>query len=470
MTIHPDLGHASRRPVDHGATRPAPGGAKTICVTDMGALGGTLCTQFVQKALDLAGERGGTVIIPPGTFVCGTLHLRSNVTLQVENGATLLGSANIEDYAPGAGGHASGPQTHHFLVLNHADNVTICGGGTIDGLGPAFWEPQSAPGAWMRAKGRRVSPMVECVGCRDLRIEGVDFTNSPGWTLHLDRCDRVFVRGLRIQNDFFGPDTEGIDINACRDVFVSDCRIDTGDDAIVLKAARESRPCERVLVTNCSLRSNAAGLKIGTETGQDVRQVVFSNCVVHNATRAVAIYACDGGTVEDVGVSNIVCDTKNGWPLNRPIQLALVRRTADSPRGRLRNVRITGVVARTDGRVLLWAERGSMLENITLRDIHMIYAKVDDPDPAARTADGEHFRHDNPDARAARGAVVAENVRNLVVDGLAIDWPEDYAGPDFHALWGRNLRGGVLDVPLARPSREGVERFNLAASDIRVRE
>jgi hypothetical protein len=443
---------------------------KPIYITELGALSGTVCTKVIQRALDVAGDCGVTVVIPPGTYTTGTLHLRSRVTLEIMPGATLLGSADIGDYPPRTWGHNRDRQPHHLLVLDRAHNVTIRGGGTIDGLGPAFWCPQTAPRTWIKPKELRVSPLIEAVGCTDLRIEDVAITNSPGWTVHLDQCERAFLSRLHIRNDFFGPNTDGIDINGCADVIVSGCRIDTGGDAVVLKATPDSRPCRRIIVTGCSLRTNCVGLKIGTETAHDVRQVVFSNCVVHDCTRAVALYSYDGGTVEDISVSGIVCDTLNQLGLNRPIQLSLRRRTPDTPRGALRNVTISNVIARTDGRVVLWAEEGSMLENITIRDVRLSYDKVDDPARTAETAPSSQFNHDNLNAKSARAAVVADNVRNLDLAGLAIDWPPDYAGPDFHAVWGRNLRGGMIDAPLAGPSRKGVERIHLEASDIRVRD
>jgi hypothetical protein len=223
-----------------------------------------------------------------------------------------------------------------------------------------------------------------------------------------------------------------------------------------------------------------------------MRQIAISNCVVYESSRAVALYSHEGAEVEDVVISNIVCDTRSPLLVNRPIQLDL-RRSKEGVLGCIRNISISNVVARTDGRIIMVAEPGAMLENITLRDIHLIYPTVDDPDPIAGEMMSGQFCIANRQAGLARAAVVVENIKELVVDGLRITWPDapcpdDWrfpikgangmfrlfereqfnhdTTPDFSILWGRNLRGGYINAPLARPSRDGVPAYLLEDSAI----
>ena len=432
-------------------------------VQDFGAVGDgkTLCTAAIQSAIDQATQAGGGVILfRPGTYLSGSIQLKDNTTLDLQPGATLLGSGDLADYPPRMDRqHDRHP--HNFICADGARNITLRGGGTIDGNGPAFWKAQQAPRAWIGAKSPRVSPMLDLKHCTDVRIENITIANSPGWTLHPFCCDRVWIRGIRLINPMFGPNTDGIDVNGCRDVFISDSHIECGDDAIVLKTTGDSRSLERVSVTNCIIRTHCVGLKLGAnESVHDMRQVTFSNCVVYASTRAIGLYNWRGCTEEDIAISNIVCDTDCGFRLNRPIHIDC--RHAEFEPGVLRNVQISNVIARTDGRILMTAADGYRVENVTLRDIRLTYPYIDDPDPIARDATSTQFSVRSPEARLARAAVVAENIQNLQVLGLQIDWPtsdepaswwrgprdrddqpEEYSPqPDFSVLWGRGLRGG----------------------------
>jgi hypothetical protein len=498
-------------------------------ITAYGAIGDgkTLNTAAIQKALDAVGD-GGVVIVPPGTFLTGTIFLRSNTVLELLPGATLLGSPRLEDYTRLTTGIAGDRTGYHLVVADGVRNVTIRGQGTIDGNGPSFWEPtagnrleeypQRAPDPvtgrlmWIfatRANDGRPSPMVELRHSQDVRIEQVHLTNSGGWTLHPFDCDRVWIRGIKITSNLMGPNNDGIDITECRDVMISDCDISCCDDAICLKTYPDGRACERVTVTNCVIRTLCAAFKTGEAYGH-FRQITFSNSVVYECSRAVALYADDNGFVEDVTISNIVCDTRSPLMMNRPIHIeasskGFYQPNSDGiPQGKrpargIRNVSISNFIARTDGRVLLTAGPGAIMENITLRDLHLIYPTVDDPDPIGASVGGSQFSKSNPAARVARGAVVAENVRGLVVDGLRVDWPAvDAQGrvqtpaewrferkaangsrelyeraqfnhdtiPDFAVVWGRNLQDGYIRAPLARPPRTGLSRFHLADSTI----
>jgi hypothetical protein len=180
--------------------------------------------------------------------------------------------------------------------------------------------------------------------------------------------------------------------------------------------------------------------------------------------------------------------------LPRPIHLDLRRRSHDSPLGGIRQVTISNVIARTNGRILLTAEAGACIENVSLRDIQLAYPHIEDPRLYAPGAWGSQFSNRNPAAREACAAVVAENIRNLSIENLLISWPEgpvpdawrhpvkrenggtrvfrpDYSNPcpvAFSALWGRNLQGGHLRAPSATSSAGGAPLVQLTDSSFRV--
>ena len=466
-------------------------------ICDYGAVedGETLNTTAIQAAIDAAtAEGGGTVLVPPGSYVTGTVYLKDYVTLHLQPGATLLGSQDLADYPPMSIRRQDDRQSRHLIVAKGAHDIAIRGQGTIDGQGEAFWEPQNDPNRWIRAQKERPSPMVQIVGCHDVLIEDIRLTNPAGWTLHLQDSERATVHNITIDNDLRTPNSDGIDITGCRDVRISDCYISTCDDGIVLKS--DSGPVERITVTNCVIRTMCAALKLGTNgTFHDIRQVTFSNCSIFQSHRGVAIYTIEGGTMEDILVSNIVFDSNVPVILPLPIHLDCRRRNDGSKLGKIRNVSISNFIARTQGRILMTAEDGSMLENVTLRDVQLVYPYIESPGPIAADARSGQFSNRSPEARVAEAAIVAENVLNLSLDGLHITWPGDgvpeswqieikrengnferlhhptYDEPSpvaFSVVWGRNLQGGRLHAPLAESSADNVERYVLAESDLVV--
>ena len=324
---------------------------KIVDPRDTGARGdgNTLNTNALQKAIDQAAtDGGGTVVIPPGNFLSGGLVLRSRVTLHLEAGAVLCGSQRVEDYqyrpGPPVEGDANG---RHLLFALDAEDIAITGHGTIDGGGSAFWRRKGRPTprpedlwsdviAWdyEPATQRRPSPMIELARCRNVRIEGVTLTNAPGWTLRPVACETVFIRGIRVRNPIYAPNTDGMDITACRNVFVSDCDIATGDDAICIKSENpygELLPTKNITVTNCVLSTCCNGFKVGTSTHGRIENIVFSNSVIYNesitplnerATSGIALEVVDGGSMRGVLISNIQMENAR-----TPLFVRLGRRT-----------------------------------------------------------------------------------------------------------------------------------------------
>lgn len=307
-------------------------GARIFDVLNFGAAGDgkTLDTAFINRAIDACNAAGGGVVyLPPGTYLSGTVILKSNVTLYLEAGATLLGSRNLDDYSAQAGPPANADAGQkHLIFARDAENVGLAGPGRIDGQGPSFWVPngrvQPPPeDAWRDniAHGwkalPRPSPMLEFYNCKYLRIEDVRIENSPGWTLRPINCDNVHIRGLNIKNPVYGSNTDGIDPTCCHNLFISDCLIDTGDDAICLKSENpyggELRVSQNITITNCVLTGCCNGLKFGTATRGGYENIVVSNCVIFNddvplpsrLECGIAIEMVDGGWIDGVLISNL---------------------------------------------------------------------------------------------------------------------------------------------------------------------
>jgi hypothetical protein len=334
----------------------------------------------------------------------------------------------------------------------------------------AFWH-EPAPGTpWYRANERRVSPLVEIRNSRHVLLEGFTILDSPGWTIHPYNCDHVTIRGLTLDSHLYGPNTDGIDVNGCRDVFISDCYISGCDDAIIIKSTVDARSTERVAVTNCILATKCGALGLGAECDNSIRDIVFSNCVVKEALRMIAIEMWSPGTIENVAFSNISGRTVTDMQVERPIYIDIQQHRQPEPYtlGQLRNVSISNFTATTRGRIVMTAQDGAMLEDVTLRDVQLIIPEIEDPAIAVTETKSSQISNFSPESRAQRAAIVADNMRRLQLYNISTRWPEAAAVP-MHGLWARNVESGVLDAPYLYPSRDNVAAVVQHQSNIVVR-
>lgn len=275
-------------------------------VTDHGAIPNSpqIQTAAVQSAIDAASNRGGgTVFIPAGVFLTGTLVLHSHVTLHLDNGAVLKGSTDLKDYPEVKGGFLDAVGQNRNRCLLYAEgtvNTTISGRGTIDGSGASFVHEQD---------GRPF--MIRFIDCRDIHVTGVTLKDSPGWVSHYLGCENVFIHGINICSHVNG-NNDGIDVDSCRRVRISDCDIDTGDDAVCIKSTR-STPSEDIVVTGCRISSVWGALKLGTESAGDFRNIIFSNIVIRDTCGGgLKLISMDGCRMENVLVENIIMDNVSG--------------------------------------------------------------------------------------------------------------------------------------------------------------
>lgn len=299
-------------------------------VLQFGAIpdGNMLNTGAIQQAIDACSQAGGgRVFFPEGKYLTGTIVMKDNVTLHLDEGAEVRGSPKIDDYkTPSNLGLPYKGNAKYLVLAADVKNIGFSGKGKINGNGntEAFWKPQLQVGNDGRPKWReaaeRPSKLVELIGCQDVHIEDITLENSPAWTLHLLKCDRVTVKGINIYNKDFLRNQDGIDIDACRDVDISDCTVLTTDDAIVLKNTNTyntKRTSEHIRVANCALSTLCNAFKIGTETQDDIKDVVFTDSKIYNhfldmgiltpqnPEAGIALMTMDGGNISEITISNI---------------------------------------------------------------------------------------------------------------------------------------------------------------------
>ncbi|MDP9173975.1 MAG: glycosyl hydrolase family 28 protein [Planctomycetota bacterium] len=342
---------------------------KTIVVTNAGAVGDgvTLNTVALQKAIDaLSADGGGTVIIPPGRFLTGTIQLKDNITLHLDDQAILLGSTNKADYR-NVDPFIDGTKIlrgEAMIVSSDAKNVGIEGNGAIDGQGKAL---STAEGKYT------VRPfLVRCVRCTGVSVKNVTLRNSGAWTLNFFQCDKVTASGVTIRSRGLA-NNDGIDTDSCQNVKISACDIDTGDDAICLKTT-STRPCRDVTVTDCKLRTSCSSIKIGTETIGDFEAIHISHCQVRDiGMSGIAVYSVDGAQIHDVKVNDITMD---GVMIPISVRLGARLKTFRAgdvarPPGTIRDVTIQNVRATGAKRIglLINGVPGHPIESLTLENI-----------------------------------------------------------------------------------------------------
>jgi hypothetical protein len=284
-----------------------------------------------------------------------------------------------------------------------------------------------------------------------VRIEDVAIRNAPGWTIHPLECEQVKIRGISIVNHMNGPNTDGIDLDSSRNVAISDSYIEAGDDCIVLKTTGRTGqpvlPCENVTVTNCTLVSDDAALKLGTESHGDFRHILFSNCAIRGTRVGLAIYAKDGGVFEGVSFSNITIDTSPAYYqkvtgstrewIEYPIFIDLEKRFEDSRQSRVRDINFSDLTIHTRGRVLVGGMPVQPLESLTFRNILMRVTgferieKLSKPRGSSRVRPVER----ELDYASVPAAFIFANVRGLTLRDIRVVWDTSEAPQERHAVY-----------------------------------
>ena len=290
--------------------------ARVYDITDYGAVSDTtrLSTAAVQKAIDSCNAAGGgTVSVPAGNYKIGSIVLRSNVTLNLENGATLYGSTDIADYRPMTTDYVSlrtNVPTIQLIYADNASNVAITGLGTIDGRGKAF------PKLTWNDEGITRPHLLRLIRCSDVTVSGVTLKNSGCWMQHYLACDRVKIHGITVinRNNY---NNDALDLDGCHNVTVSDMIADSDDDGITLKST-SPRLCEDITISNCVVSSHCNAIKLGTETNGGFRNIIVRGVVVKPSAdqssryfglptghSAISLEIVDGGTMSNVDIADI---------------------------------------------------------------------------------------------------------------------------------------------------------------------
>lgn len=344
-------------------------------VRDFGAKGDgkTKDTVAIQSAIDACHAKGGgRVVLDGGVYLSAPISLKSAVELHLDASATLLGSPDLADYPNRIDiRHVNlrgCPRWRNtaLVIADECENIAITGRGTIDGSGRFFVRKKSdqANSRYPGYPYERIAELTNSLprtvffaGCRNVRVTDVTLVGLPaGWGFLVNDCDYVHFDRVNVLADVRFPNNDGIHVNCSRDVTISNCILETGDDAIVVRANSSSlavdKPCERVVVANCTMKSWCSGVRIGWVNDGVIRNCLFSNLVMADCTKGISIQMGEPASRYDIGreaslyenieFSHIIMDGIYTHPL--------MIDTVENPKtkiDRVRNIRFSHIHARS---------------------------------------------------------------------------------------------------------------------------
>lgn len=322
----------------------------------------TLNTKAIQDAIDhLSSKGGGTLVFTPGYYLTGSIEMKNDVTLNIEAGATLLGSTNPEDYQPldihsQRDGKDRTANLYALILSNNAQNIKLTGYGTIDGQGlewvlnkdsivlatkdivEVLNDPRREPSSLRD----RIRPMDRpnllcCVNSDGILVEKLTWRSSAMWGLHFEKSRNITIYGIYEVNRAMW-NNDGIDVTDCQHVTVTNCYVDAADDGICLKSEYADYICDDIYIANCEIRSSASAIKFGTASYGGFKNVTIEHIRVFDTFRsAIAIESVDGGEIENIKVNDIYArNTGNA------IFVRLGQRTPGK-RGYLRNIELRNI-------------------------------------------------------------------------------------------------------------------------------
>ncbi|KAF8006959.1 hypothetical protein BT93_K1072 [Corymbia citriodora subsp. variegata] len=367
-----------------------PGPAASFSVRDFGAAGDGRCydTAAIQDAIDAchahaaaaAAAPGCTcrVAFPPGKYLTATVRLKSGVVLDIQNGATVLGGAEIRDYPPES-------ERWYVILAEGARDVGITGGGAVDGQGLRFVrrfdEKKNMMVSWNKTGaclGDECRPrLIGFLGCTNVRVWNISLNQPAYWCLHIVRCLNTFIHDVSIYGDFNTPNNDGIDIDGSNCTVITRCMIDTGDDAICTKTY--TGPLYNLTATDCWIRTKSSAIKLGSLSWFDFRGLVFDNITIVDSHRGLGVQIRDGGSVNDIIFSNIKITSRyydpSWWGRAEPIYITTCPRKRWSKEGTVSNICFINITATSENGVFLSGSEGGLLRNLRFSNVNVTYKR-----------------------------------------------------------------------------------------------
>lgn len=398
----------------------------TFNIIDFGAVsdGETNNSEVIKKAIDSCFKvGGGKVVIPAGRFLTGPIHLKSNINLHLEEGSEVLFSKNHKDYLPVVHTSYEGQELMNYSPLIYAfkqKNIAVTGKGTFNGQAnntnwwpwcskeiygyiegtPQQKDEHNLTRLWEMAEsntpvserifgeGYQLRPLfIQPFECENVLIQGVTFTNAPFWVIHPIKCNYVRVDGVTVNSH--GPNNDGCDPEYSKNVHITNCVFNTGDDCIAIKSGRNNDgrrvniPSENIVVENCYMKNGHGGVVMGSEISAGVRNVFVRNCKMDSPEldRAIRIKTntLRGGFVENVFVKDIQVGQVKESVLRINTYYGIYGTQEGDFMPTIKNIHLENITVENGGKygVLIKGRPESFIKNVTLTNVNIKKAKTD---------------------------------------------------------------------------------------------
>jgi hypothetical protein len=455
----------------------------------------TINTIAIQQAIDDCYKNGGgTVIIPKGVFVSGTIFLKSHVNLHLEEAAVLKGSPNLVDYK-------KDDTVYGLIYATDAEDLAITGEGEINGNSSNFMYPDKLHtfvdydkkytrqgenfmhsegiGDGPIGHGIRPDMMIIIKHSSRIRIKGLHLTDSPNWTIRLGECENVAITDLMILNSPLIPNNDGIHCTTSRNVIIANCNIQCGDDGIIVSGFGDetgvggytekvketnhifgnlTKIAENVTVSNCVISSSSAAIRVGYGMN-NIKNCTFDNIIIHNSNRGILVQCRDNMTIEHLKFSNIIMETRlfTGcwWGKGEPIHISAMPQQGTLKVGKINDVQFSNIsINHTEAGIVLYGMEDSSIDNIQMDNISVSLGNGKqsknfggniDLRPTNNYATGL-YKYDLP-------AIYAHFVKNLTLKNIEVKWEDNL--PDFfsEAVRCENIDRLTIDHLTARQSQ-----------------
>ncbi len=448
-------------------------------ITGYGAVpdGNTSNTVSIQMAVDDCHKHGGgTIVIPTGNFVTGTIRLYSNMNLYFEAGAILTGSKDNKEYLYqkdfGFSGPGAGIKTG-ILVAHNEQNISISGFGIIKGNGISFMHMDSlqygmdfaqkytrqkedymnseygredGPVLWKGTYEERPGVMVIFSDCKNITVKDIRLEESPNWTIAFLNSQDIKLNGISIFNNMSIPNSDGIDMYDSKNIVISNCNIQAGDDAIAVVSSNN------ISATNCILHSRSSGIRIGYNVfnHNNSGNLLFDNIHIYDSNRGIGIFQRQKGDMENMIFSNIIISTRlhsgQWWGHGEPIHISSVPGLGSKETGTISHVRFSNIIASSESGILIYASGDGLISDISFDNINLSirqsplatgYGGNFDLRPTNDVALGI-FKHTIP-------ALYANHADNLAIRNINVFWANGL--PDYftHAVECENFENLTVD-------------------------
>lgn len=469
-------------------------GQESFNILNYGARGDgkTLNTKAIQQAIDAcASKGGGTVMIPAGEYLTGTITLKNNINLLLDAGAVLLGSPSVTDYP--SIGMKTEDRDNALVVAVSASNISITGRGTIDGNARSYTQKahyvledfdksltrqgnqyqapadpeQDGPVAMLPRPG----VLVLLINCSNVLMSNFTIVDAPNWCVHLGGCEYVNIQSLNILNSLLVSNADGIDASNCRFVNINNCNIVTADDGIAISPCADgycSRPSENYTISNCNIISKSAGLRVGYGSN-DIRNIVFQNMNI-KSNRGIGIFVRGKQNIEGVMFSNITVETMlhegPWWGKAEPIQISVIPQVAGARIGRISNIDFSNIQLKGESGIVLYGFEPGHIEDIRFNGMAF----------AVQTGALQKERGGNLDLRPVYdkrfalfkhdiAGFYANNITRLRLQNFQLDWDKSLPAFFTHGVWLEKCNDVLLEhIKVSRapnaPNGKPVELVN----------